>query len=90
MMQFNIVRTPGAAFVPTTITVTVDTSADLALVTNLFGGVPAGTGTVIDDLAVALRATCEEAGISQSARKAVVGFNWGRKLREALAAINED
>lgn len=86
MMQFNIARTPASTFVPVTVTLTVDGPADLILLTNLFGGVPAEAATpAVNDLANALRATCDESGIAKSMRKTVTGFNWGRKLREALA-----
>lgn len=91
-MRYTISTAPVAPpFQAVTLNVTADTPADLILLTNLFGGVPAeGTTTEIDALAATLRTTSESLGISKSTRKAGVGFNWGKKLRECLASRDEN
>jgi len=89
MMQFSIARNDTPVFAPTTITIMVDTLGDMVLVTNLFSGVPTGVSDGADALGGALRDACNEAVIAQRDRKDMVGYNWGRKLREALATVDE-
>ena len=83
MITFSIDRSTAPSFTPVTITLLVDTPADMTLITNLFGGVPAEVASAgVNDLSAALRASCDVAGITKSSRKLATGFNWGKKLRE--------